>query len=54
MYIQCIFLIQDWLNLATFKTQFSGTTCLIAMKLIQGREKAVHSFYIKFEANPVN
>ena len=32
--IHGISLIQDWLTFMTLKTQFSGTTCLIAMKLI--------------------
>ena len=34
IYMQGISLIQDWLNFATLKTQFSGTTCPIAIKLI--------------------
>ena len=35
-YIYGTLLIEDYLTFVTFKTQFSGTTCLILMKLIHG------------------
>ena len=37
-YIYGTVLIQDYLTFVTFKTQFSETTCPIAMKLIHSRE----------------
>ena len=41
MHVQGISLIQDWLAVMTFKTQFSGTTSSISRKLIHSSKGSV-------------
>ena len=44
-------IIQDYLTVLTFMTQFSGTTCPILMRLTHSIEGSVKSLHTKFETD---